>query len=157
MSLSQNARGLSAISVVVLAAGLLFSSVGTSPLFADETSANGCDVNQVVDSNVAREGDFVPDASSALPIEGQSEDPFASISNSISATSEDDISAEDLAIKNKGTLLDGVTYVFAGRATSRKVWDVAGGSSSNGANVQIYSSNMSKAQRWLVHEDKDGF
>lgn len=157
MSRSQNARGLSAISVVVLAAGLLFTSVGVSPLFAEETLGNGGDVNQVVDSDVAGESDSGSDAPSALSTEGQSKDSLASIGDSNSATSEGDISVDDAAIKNKGTLLDGATYVFAGRATSRKVWDVAGGSSSNGANVQIYSSNMSKAQRWLVREDSDGF
>ena len=157
MSHSQNARGLSAFSLVVLAAGLLFASVGVSPLFAEETLANGSDVNQVVDSDVAGESDSGSDAPSAFLTEGQSKDSLASIGDSNSATSEGDISVDDAAIKNRGTLLDGATYVFAGRATSRKVWDVAGGSSSNGANVQIYSSNMSKAQRWLVREDSDGF
>lgn len=127
MSLSQNARGLSAISVVVLAAGLLFSSVGTSPLFADETLANGYDVNQVVDSNVARESDFGSDVSSVLQTEEQPEDLLTSVGDSTVATSEDDMSVEDLAIKNKGTLLDGMAYVFAGGNTLRKVWDVAGG------------------------------
>lgn len=37
------------------------------------------------------------------------------------------------------------------------MWDVAGGSSSSGANVQMYNSNMTQAQRWLVHEDENGF
>lgn len=157
MSRSQNARGLSAFSLVVLAAGLLFTSVGVSPLFAEETLANGSDVNQVVDSDVAGESDSGLDAPSAFLTEGQSKDSLASIGDSNSATSEGDISVDDAAIKNKGTLLDGATYVFAGRATSRKVWDVAGGSSSNGSNVQLYNSNMTKAQRWLVHEDENGF
>ena len=157
MSCSRKARGLAAISVVALAAGLLISSVGVSPLFAEETSAKGCDDNQIVVSNVTCESDSCSDASPALPNEEQPNDSLTSTGGPTAATTEGDTSVEDQAIKNKGTLLDGVTYVFVGGNTSRKVWDVAGGSSSNGANVQIYSSNMTKAQRWLVHADADGF
>ena len=157
MSCSRKARGLAAISVVALAAGLLISSVGVSPLFAEETSAKGCDDNQIVDSNVTCESDSCSDASPALPNEEQPNDSLTSTGGPTAATTEGDASVEEQAIKNKGTLLDGVTYVFAGGNTSRKVWDVAGGSSSIGANVQMYDSNMTKAQRWLVHADADGF
>lgn len=157
MSCSRKARGLAAISVVALAAGLFICSVGVSPLFAEETSAKGCDDNQIVDSNVTCESDSCSDASPALPNEEQPNDSLTSTGGPTAATTEGDASVEEQAIKNKGTLLDGVTYVFAGGNTSRKVWDVAGGSSSNGANVQMYDSNMTKAQRWLVHADADGF
>ena len=34
---------------------------------------------------------------------------------------------------------------------------MSGGSSSNGTNVQIYDSNMSRAQLWKIHEDQNGF
>lgn len=157
MSCSRKARGLAAISVVALAAGLFICSVGVSPLFAEETSAKGCDDNQIVDSNVTCESDSCSDASPALPNEEQPNDSLTSTGGPTAATTEGDASVEEQAIKNKGTLLDSVTYVFAGGNTSRKVWDVAGGSSSNGANVQMYDSNMTKAQRWLVHADADGF
>lgn len=157
MSCSRKARGLAAISVVALAAGLFICSVGVSPLFAEETSAKGCDDNQIVDSNVTCESDSCSDASPALPNEEQPNDSLTSTGGPTAATTEGDASVEEQAIKNKCTLLDGVTYVFAGGNTSRKVWDVAGGSSSNGANVQMYDSNMTKAQRWLVHADADGF
>ena len=46
---------------------------------------------------------------------------------------------------------------FASGNARRKVLDVSGGSSSNGANVQIYDSNMSRAQLWKIHEDQNGF
>lgn len=89
--------------------------------------------------------------------EGQSEDSSAPTAESTDTASQDAGSIEDLAVKNKGTLSDGATYVFACSNASRRVWDVAGGSSSNGANVQMYDSNMTKAQCWLVHEDENGF
>ena len=40
---------------------------------------------------------------------------------------------------------------------SRKVLDVASGSKSDGANVQIYASNATSAQRWRVSHDGDGY
>lgn len=72
MSCSRKARGLAAISVVALAAGLFISSVGVSPLFADEASTNGCDVNRVIDSDATNGGDggSAPDGLSALSNEG---------------------------------------------------------------------------------------
>lgn len=160
MSSSRYARGLAAISVVALAAGLFVSSVGVSPLFAEEVSTNESDANRVIELGTADSGDgsFAPNSSTALSSEGRSEDPSTSAVESVDATTSLDAeNIEDLAVKNKGTLSDGATYVFACSNASRKVWDVAGGSSSNGANVQMHNSNMTQAQRWLVHEDENGF
>lgn len=160
MSCSRYTRGLAAISVVALAAGLFVSSVGVSPLFADEVSTNGPDANRVIELGVADDGDgsLAPNSSTVLSSEGRSEDSSTSTVESADGTTPQDAeSVEDLAAKNKGTLSGGTTYVFACSNASRKVWDVAGGSSSNGTNVQMYTSNMTKAQRWLVHEDENGF
>ena len=160
MSCSRYTRGLAAISVVALAAGLFVSSVGVSPLFADEVSTNGSDANRVIELGAADDGDgsFAPNSSTVLSSEEGSEDSSTSAVESADGTTpQDSESVEDLAAKNKGTLSGGATYVFACSNASRKVWDVAGGSSSNGANVQMYNSNMTKAQRWLVHEDENGF
>lgn len=160
MSSSRYARGLAAISVVALAAGLFVSSVGVSPLFADEVSTNGSDANRVIELGAADDGDgsFATNSSTVLSNEGRSEDSSTTAVESADGTTPQDAeTVEDLAVKNKGTLSDGATYVFACSIASRKVWDVAGGSSSNGANVQMYYSNMTKAQRWLVHEDENGF
>lgn len=160
MSCSRYIRGLAAISVVALAAGLFVSSVGVSPLFAEEASTNGSDANRAIELGAADDGDgtFSPNSSTVLSGEGQSEDSSTSVVESADATTPQDAeSVEDLAVKNKETLSDGVTYVFACSNASRKVWDVAGGSSSSGANVQMYNSNMTQAQRWLVHEDENGF
>ena len=160
MSCSRYTRGLAAISVVALAAGLFVSSVGVSPLFADEVSTNGPDANRVIELGAADDGDgsLAPNSSTVLSSEGRSEDSSTSTVESADGTTPQDAeSVEDLAAKNKGTLSGGTTYVFACSNASRKVWDVAGGSSSNGANVQMYTSNMTKAQRWLVHEDENGF
>ena len=159
MCCSRYARGLAAISVVVLATGLFVSSVGVSPLFADEVSTSGFDVNRATDSDATTASDCgsSPDGLSAPSNEGQSENPTTPAAESAKMTSQDAESIENLAVKYKGTLSDGATYVFACSNASRKVWDVAGGSSSNGANVQMYNSNMTQAQRWLVHEDENGF
>ena len=160
MSCSRYTRGLAAISVVALAAGLFVSSVGVSPLFAEEVSTNGPDANRVIELGAADDGDgsLAPNSSTVLSSEGRSEDSSTSAVESADGTTPQDAeSVEDLAAKNKGTLSGGTTYVFACSNASRKVWDVAGGSSSNGANVQMYYSNMTKAQRWLVHEDENGF
>lgn len=159
MSCSRYARGLAVISVVALAAGLFVSSVGVSPLFAEEASTNGSDGDRaiVLGGTDSGDGSFVPNSSPVLSGEGRYEDSSTPAVESVDATSSQDAeSIEDLAVKNKGTLSDGATYVFACSNASRKVWDVAGGSSSNGANVQMYNSNMTKAQRWLVHEDEKG-
>lgn len=160
MSCSRYTRGLAAISVVALAAGLFVSSVGVSPLFAEEVSTNGPDANRVIELGAADDGDgsLAPNSSTVLSSEGRSDDSSISAVESADGTTPQDAeSVEDLAAKNKGTLSGGTTYVFACSNASRKVWDVAGGSSSNGANVQMYYSNMTKAQRWLVHEDENGF
>lgn len=160
MSCSRYTRGLAAISVVALAAGLFVSSVGVSPLFAEEVSTNGPDANRVIELGAADDGDgsLAPNSSTVLSSEGRSEDSSTSAVESADGTTPQDAeSVEDLAAKNKGTLSGGTTYVFACSNASRRVWDVAGGSSSNGANVQMYYSNMTKAQRWLVHEDENGF
>lgn len=160
MSCSRYTRGLAAISVVALAAGLFVSSVGVSPLFAEEVSTNGPDANRVIELGAADDGDgsLAPNSSIVLSSEGRSEDSSTSaVESAYGTTPQDAESVEDLAAKNKGTLSGGTTYVFACSNASRKVWDVAGGSSSNGANVQMYYSNMTKAQRWLVHEDENGF
>lgn len=160
MSCSRYTRGLAAISVVALAAGLFVSSVGVSPLFAEEVSTNGPDANRVIELGAADDGDgsLAPNSSTVLSSEGRSEDSSTSAVESADGTTPQDAeTVEGLAVKNKGSLSDGATYVFACGNASRKVWDVAGGSSSNGANVQMYNSNMTKAQRWLVHEDENGF
>ena len=61
-----------------------------------------------------------------------------------------------LAEENRGALADGTYAVVAG-VGSRKVLDVASGSKSDGANVQIYASNATSAQRWRVSHDGDGY
>lgn len=62
-----------------------------------------------------------------------------------------------LAARYRGALADG-TYAFVGGSAShRKVLEVAGGSTADGANVQIYTSNGTPAQRWRVTHDADGF
>ena len=164
MSNSRCARGLTVLSIAVLAAGLLFLPASASPLFAEETPAASGDSSQIVESNpTGDETGGTDDSALAVPGDQNSHDQgdegtAPSDGGSASAPApEKPQSIEDLALAHKGTLTDGKTYVFAAGNAARKVWDVAGGSSRKGANVQIYGSNMTKAQRWLVREDANGF
>ena len=63
----------------------------------------------------------------------------------------------DLAAEHAGDLPDGVYAVVSGNGSVRQVLDVASGSTSSGAAVQVYESNATDAQRWRVTHDPDGF
>lgn len=63
---------------------------------------------------------------------------------------------DKLASDNREVVKDGDYAIAAGPDLSRMVLDVTGGSASNGANVQIYQSNTTAAQRWRVSHDDDG-
>lgn len=105
MSCSRYARGLAAISVVALAAGLFISSVGVSPLFADEVSTSGSDANRVIELGAADDGDgsFAPNSSIVLSSEGRFEDSSTSAVESADGTTPQDVeSVEDLAFKKQG-------------------------------------------------------
>ena len=60
------------------------------------------------------------------------------------------------AADNRDVLADGI-YAIQVQLGDRKVLDVAAGSSKNKANVQIYESNTTKAQRWKVTHDAKGY
>ena len=108
MSCSRYTRGLAAISVVALAAGLFVSSVGVSPLFAEEASTNGPDANRVIELGAADDGDgsLAPNSSTVLSSEGRSEDSSTSAVESADGTTPQDAeSVEDLAAKNRGRFL----------------------------------------------------
>ncbi len=64
---------------------------------------------------------------------------------------------DKLASDNREVVKDGDYAIAAGPDLSRMVLDVAGGSASSGANVQIYQSNTTAAQRWRVSHDDDGY
>lgn len=60
------------------------------------------------------------------------------------------------ASRSRPVLADG-TYTFASSAKRSMVLDVAAGSKNSGANVQLYSSNGTNAQRWKVSHDAKGY
>lgn len=66
-------------------------------------------------------------------------------------------SLDELALANKDALPEGEYVIVSAINSNRMVVDVAGGSASNGANVQLYSSNGSDAQRWRVSRDSEGY
>ena len=62
----------------------------------------------------------------------------------------------DLAAKNQGVLSDG-TVTMVSALSASKALDVSGASHSNCANVQLYQSNGTGAQRWVVSHDSQGY
>lgn len=61
-----------------------------------------------------------------------------------------------MASARRNDLKDG-TYTFGNANKRSMVLDVSGGSSANGANVQLYQSNGTNAQRWRVTHDSKGY
>lgn len=62
-----------------------------------------------------------------------------------------------LAGENRDTIDENRIYAIGSGLSERMVIDVASGSLSNGANVQLYSSNGTNAQRWSVEKDDVGY
>ena len=63
---------------------------------------------------------------------------------------------DEQAAANQSVLADG-TYQVSSKAKSSMVMDVSGGSTANGANVQLYADNGTDAQRWTVSHDAKGY
>ena len=63
---------------------------------------------------------------------------------------------DKLASENKDVLKDG-TYFINSSVNGNYVVDVYNGYTNNGANVQIYKDNGSKAQGWIVTHDETGY
>lgn len=61
-----------------------------------------------------------------------------------------------MASTHRNDLRDG-TYTFGSANKRSMVLDISGGSSANGANVQLYQSNGTNAQRWRVTHDSKGY
>ena len=61
-----------------------------------------------------------------------------------------------LAADHEGDLSDG-TYLFRSSKNNHQAIDVASGSKSSGANIQLYALNGSAAQLWKVSHDDNGF
>lgn len=65
-------------------------------------------------------------------------------------------SLDEKAAQNAHVLTDG-TYLINTALVKNKVLDVKSGSVANGANVQIYESNLTSAQKWEVIHDEKGY
>ncbi len=61
-----------------------------------------------------------------------------------------------LAKSNMSTLADG-DYVIRSSLNNNYVLDVQGGSNRSRANIQLYSSNNTVAQKWRISHDEDGY
>ncbi len=63
---------------------------------------------------------------------------------------------DTLAAKNRNVLADG-TYTISTLLNSNYVLDVKDGSTSNGANIQLYEANDTAAQQFKVSHDSQGY
>lgn len=63
---------------------------------------------------------------------------------------------DDLAASSKGLVKEGAQYAI-GSLSERQVLDISGGSTKSGANLQVYASNATPAQRWTFTYDKNGY
>ena len=70
------------------------------------------------------------------------------------STSRDRIN--QFALEHKGTIAEGV-YAIASASAPMQVVDVDNGSHANSANVQLFATNGSNAQRWSISEDDEGY
>lgn len=59
--------------------------------------------------------------------------------------------------KASAKVLAGKTYFIKSALNTKKVLDVKNGSSADGANVQLYVYNGTKAQKWTLTFDKNGY
>lgn len=59
------------------------------------------------------------------------------------------------AVDEEPDMIESGTYVIASKKDSHKVLDMAGASTSNGGNAQLYDSNGTDAQRWYIEFDRD--
>lgn len=66
-------------------------------------------------------------------------------------------SLDDFAAENRDVLADGTYAITIGDPAQRMTVDVASGSKENAANVRLYSSNATGAQRWIVSHDDKGY
>ena len=63
---------------------------------------------------------------------------------------------DDLAASSRGLVKEGTKYAI-GSLSECQVLDISGGSANSGANLQVYSSNATSAQRWTFTYDKNGY
>ena len=82
-------------------------------------------------------------------------DTNASITIAVSGQTDRDV-LDALASSHRSDLADG-TYVVASALDGGKALDVSSGSYDNGANVQLWDSNETEAQKWTVSHDKNDY
>lgn len=133
-----------------------YTSNGTrSQKWVIKKSGNGYTIVSALDSN------FVLDLSSGRVNNGQniqlytSNDSNAQKWNLTKYLSKQE-KLNQLAAENKNTLADGV-YKIGNAQNNNYVLDIASGSKNNGANVQLYLSNGTTAQSFIVSHDAQGY
>ena len=66
------------------------------------------------------------------------------------------VNEEDVAKENENVIQDG-QYSFQSYINTNYVVDVSGGSLQSGGNIQVYTSNNTDAQGWIVSHDTNGY
>lgn len=108
---------------------------------ADAADKTEKDHSEIQESKVRSRRSAPEDAGlSTDPAEGRGQDAY-SVSNQ----------------GNQGNVINNGIYYIASAADGRQVLDIAGGNRSNGANVQLYRRNGTKAQQFLLTYHPEGY
>ena len=116
-----------------------------------ETEADSAETALARDEVTAGENSF-PEAEAVNAEAGSSKAAFTSavVDEQTEPTTVEELAAQNIG----GKILGSGTYVITNQGYAL---DVADGSCNNGANVQIYQSNGTAGQEWLVKVDDEGF
>ena len=99
--------------------------------------------------------DTAQSTDSASPAATDASPNSAAETKSVKASAAPKSKLDQLADANRNVVADGVYGLASG--VGGRLMDVSGGSSANGANVQIYHNNRTSAQRWKVSHDANGY
>ncbi len=107
------------------------------------------------DENIRTESGFSKRDDDALAEQGNS------ISNATQLSAQSNSLQKEkkvasLAEKNRSVLPDG-EYLIISALNSNRLLDVPGGSRNSGMQIQTYSHNNTKAQKWKISHDADGY
>lgn len=155
----------------------LFISISSFPTIASATASPSDDITQIgnaTNTDTSQDASEV-DTSTSTSTSDDTSDSITSDNNTASDTSNttsedtplspDDLSStmvtEEVLAPEPVTIpnidLEPGTYYISSLKSNRQVLDVSAGSLQNYGNVQLYTTNMSGAQKWNLSFDKDGY
>lgn len=144
----------------------------STQIIEDTTTSDSSDVSKTIDSSIKETQDssvllnnnYLEEQ--AVEAENSNEEAFTGQNEILSSTSQNNSSEPKLAqtdpqqdepVTIPARTLDDGEYVIASALNGFKMLDVDNGSTSSGANVQLYDANGTGAQKWIVtYNTEDG-